>query len=92
MNSKWPPVCSLWFYDDQREPFEDSINRDPDLADTLTLHWPDESRKVVFDLSSPSRQRNWEIWAERNVQQIVRDPSIDGPQLPTNCDATPRTA
>lgn len=70
MNFKWPPVCSLWFYDDQGEPFENSISRDLDLTDALMLHWPDESRKLVFGLSSHSRQQRWKIWTERNVKQM----------------------
>jgi len=36
------------------------------------LHWPRESRKLVFGLSSHSRQRRWEIWTERNVEQMEK--------------------
>jgi hypothetical protein len=72
MNFKFPPVCSLWFYGEQGEPFENSTSRDLDLVDALMLHWPHESGHLVFGLSSHSQQSRWRTWARRNVEEMEK--------------------
>ena len=70
---EWPPVCSLWF-DDAKVSHSRSLSIKTSILRTRSFSLAEtESRKVVFDLSSHSRQRRWEIWAELNVQQIVRE-------------------
>ena len=70
----WPPRPEFAFYNAQGEFLFSERSPRLDLSDTLMLHWPRHSRKVILGLKS--RGMSWTTWTEprlRHVEKVVKD-------------------
>jgi hypothetical protein len=65
---KWPPAVTMRFYDGRGVLWAQSSSRELDLADTLMLSWPHESRTVYMGVTTGSAR--WLSWDQKNVEKI----------------------
>lgn len=64
----WPPRACLFIYGPSGRLVGEFKERDLDLADTLMLGWPHNSRTVQLGLTTCSAR--WPVWTEMALEKI----------------------
>jgi len=67
---RWPPRPTFAFYNVRGEALFSETDPSLDLADTLMLHWPRRSRKVILGITSGGT--SWPTWTEGRLQHVEK--------------------
>src|SRR5690242_3789835 len=80
---KWPARCTLTFTNKRGKVYFRSKDRELDLADSLMMYYPRNTRLVYMSVSTESSK--WKQWTEENLktlEDLVRyDITFDGYHL-----------
>lgn len=77
---RWPPRPTFFFYSTRGTELFSETDTHLDLADTLMLHWPCKSKKLIFGIKAAGS--SWPTWTEARLQHVEKrikyDLNFDG--------------